>query len=327
MNGTLFPSFRGDWNTYSLIAPDGTQGPEVSLKTTDGEIVAQTTVNNGIAQLKTERGDYFLQFGAAALPDETERQVKELKILAYESVNSVTLPDSLKIPEDSGLAATVTASSETELSHAVDVLDDDLDTKWAASGEHWILFDFGETKNLTSLSLATYLGNQRQYQFDVQVSDDGENFRTVLQGAQTSGTTLMPEVFELSNAQGRYARIDGHGYVGGGTYNSYSRVRFFDDPEEQKAEQFVWKVESQTVFRQGTKAYITVGAYDYNQQKIEDRPIKLTYTSSAPDIASVNENGVIQFLKAGTVTITVMAECDHVIRLQSIELTVEPGEP
>jgi F5/8 type C domain len=95
---------------------------------------------------------------------------------------------------------------------AANAIDGDLSTRWSGAGDGvWIRFDLGSVTTVDSVSLAWYDGDSRQSTFDVQLSQDGSAWSTVLSRATSSGTTLSPETYGFTGGPARYVRIVGHG--------------------------------------------------------------------------------------------------------------------
>jgi parallel beta-helix repeat protein len=98
------------------------------------------------------------------------------------------------------------------------VLDDDLTTRWSAQsalvdGERtgqWLQFNLGTKQTISYVGLAFHNGNVRSTIFDLEVSDDGENWARVFSG-QSSGTTLEMEAFDFPDAEAKYIRFVGYG--------------------------------------------------------------------------------------------------------------------
>lgn len=106
------------------------------------------------------------------------------------------------------------ASAEPEEAHsATKVSDNDTqaESRWAASGEQWICLDLGSKKEFSALGLTWWNGSTRSYKFDIEISDDGENFTTILED-QASSMQEDFEVFALSETtSARYVRYRGYG--------------------------------------------------------------------------------------------------------------------
>ena len=105
------------------------------------------------------------------------------------------------------------------------VNDGRLDTRWAAEGEQWIMFDLGEKTPLKIVSIAFYKGMERRAFFNIEISDDGENFTKIYSGIST-GSTVAHENFEVDDISTRYVRISGTGNTSN-KWNNYSEVAFF----------------------------------------------------------------------------------------------------
>ncbi len=89
-------------------------------------------------------------------------------------------------------------------------VDNDLSTRWSASGDgQWIEYDLGVVRTVGLVRIGVYQGDSRMNKFDLQVSSDRVNWETVWSG-ESSGMTLEQEVYDFSDIQGRYVRYLGH---------------------------------------------------------------------------------------------------------------------
>lgn len=104
-------------------------------------------------------------------------------------------------------------------------IDKNLSTRWASKvgdGE-WICFDLGEEMNVSSVQIAFYNALNRHWQFDIQISSDGETFTNVLTGQESKAETINPETFNLpAGTKARYIRYLGHGVLD----LNYNRVSY-----------------------------------------------------------------------------------------------------
>ena len=101
------------------------------------------------------------------------------------------------------------------------VIDNNLNTRWSNLGQgSWIQLDLGSKKSICSVDIAWYLGNTRQNNFVISVSDDGTAFTNKFSGT-SSGTTTSPEKYTLpAGTEGRYVRIT----VNGNTQNDWASI-------------------------------------------------------------------------------------------------------
>ncbi|MGW0520858.1 chondroitinase-B domain-containing protein [Crossiella sp. NPDC003009] len=95
---------------------------------------------------------------------------------------------------------------------AANTLDKDLNTRWSAEGDGvWIRYDLGSARTVGSVSLAWHKGDTRKDTFEVQLSDDGSAWTTVLPRRTTSGSTLQLQNHDFPDKSARYVRVVGHG--------------------------------------------------------------------------------------------------------------------
>jgi hypothetical protein len=108
---------------------------------------------------------------------------------------------------------------------AANVLDNDLNTRWSASGDgQWIQFCLSDISSVTGVQIAFFSGNTRSSTFDVLVGNDGTTWTTAATGRVSSGTSLTLETFNFTAVSGKYVRIVGHGN-NVNLWNSYTEVK------------------------------------------------------------------------------------------------------
>lgn len=89
-------------------------------------------------------------------------------------------------------------------------IDGDMATRW--SGNMGIItYDLGVEKKVDGVSIAWYLGNQRKYNFKIEVSKDNKTWSTALDASQSTGKTNDFENYVFSEVPARYVRITGMG--------------------------------------------------------------------------------------------------------------------
>jgi len=100
------------------------------------------------------------------------------------------------------------------------VKDNNLQTRWSNNGKgSWIQLDLGSSKNICSVNIAWYKGNERQNNFIISTSKDGSTFTKVLE-KKSSGTSLNLEKYILTKPDARYIKIT----VNGNTQNDYASI-------------------------------------------------------------------------------------------------------
>lgn len=116
-------------------------------------------------------------------------------------------------------------------------LDGFLSTRWSAETAvadrpQWIEYDLGAVTTIGYAGIAWHQGDVRQSMFDLEVSDDGETWRTVAIGRSSGGESVDLEPVEFDDAaasvgvSGRYLRYVGHGNTRNG-WNSLTEVRLY----------------------------------------------------------------------------------------------------
>jgi hypothetical protein len=109
-----------------------------------------------------------------------------------------------------GSAATASASADSNHLPAAS-LDSNPGTFWAAQGNNqWLRYDLQSPRTVTHLNIAWARGNQGRASFELQTSDNGNDFVTVFSG-QSSGATTAPETYDIPDTSARYIRLLGHG--------------------------------------------------------------------------------------------------------------------
>ena len=98
--------------------------------------------------------------------------------------------------------------------------DNNLNTVWSNYGVgSSIDLDLGSTKNICSLDIAWYKGDERENNFVISISQDGKSYKTVL-STKSSGKSLSYEKYVFSDNLARYVKIT----VNGNTQNNYATI-------------------------------------------------------------------------------------------------------
>jgi len=111
-------------------------------------------------------------------------------------------------------AVGVSVSSQPEPQNKKEnVLDNDFTTRWTgmAHGEYAVI-DLGEVKKIDGVALAFWKGYEREYYFDIYVSEDGEKWTEAYLMGQSSGTTENLEAYAFdSPLNAQYVKCVGFG--------------------------------------------------------------------------------------------------------------------
>jgi F5/8 type C domain/Calcineurin-like phosphoesterase len=137
--------------------------------------------------------------------------ISEVKIYGYKTLSESCVKSSI---------SQVSAASSQVGFPPSNAIDRNLNTIWSNYGVgSWIQLDLGTTKNVCSIDIAWYKGNERQNNFVISSSIDGITFSNIL-SSKSSGTTLSPEKYTIADTNARYLRIT----VNGNTQNSYASI-------------------------------------------------------------------------------------------------------
>jgi len=103
-------------------------------------------------------------------------------------------------------------------------IDNDLGTRWSNLGiGSWIVYDLGGQRDLCNVDIAWYTGDRRTNSFVISASSDGSTYTNIYTGS-SSGTTLLPEKYDLPDVNARYVRIT----VNGNTQNDWASITEVD---------------------------------------------------------------------------------------------------
>jgi endoglucanase len=140
------------------------------------------------------------------------------------------------------------------------VLDNDLNTRWSATGDgQWIQFCLNTATTVSGVQIAFYSGNIRSSTFDVLTGTDGQTWTTAASGLQSSGTSLNLETFTFTPRTAKYVRIVGHGNSVN-AWNSYTEVKIQTGSGNN---QLITLLPQQDAYaRDGASAAITHGTTD-----------------------------------------------------------------
>ncbi len=104
-------------------------------------------------------------------------------------------------------------------------IDGDGTTRWSAQGVQHITWELGKSSKLNCIAIHFYNGAARRAYFDLQVSDDGNNW-TEISDQISCGTWDGLEYFSLNDLNGRYVRLVGDG-TNVGDWNSVCEIKIY----------------------------------------------------------------------------------------------------
>lgn len=153
----------------------------------------------------------------------------------------------------------VTASSN-DGNVPANVLDNDLNTRWSASGDgQYIQFCLNAATTISGVQIAFYSGNTRTSSFDILTGTDGQNWTNAATNVVSSGTSLNLETFTFSPRTAKYVRIVGHGNSAS-AWNSYTEVKIQTGTGNNQL--FTLLPTQDAYVRDGANAAITYGVTD-----------------------------------------------------------------
>ncbi|OAS16087.1 OmpL47-type beta-barrel domain-containing protein [Paenibacillus oryzisoli] len=196
VNGVSIDNFSPSTYTYAVALPLGTKViPTISAESDHIVEIAQPQQVFGTAVITVkDRQDPYLQA-------KYEVQMTGYPIYGEVPDRFITYPIQA-VSASAGYHASFPPAS---------AIDGDLTTRYAAKGiTHWIQFDLGEVKPIRSVLLAFLKGDVDKYNFDLQVSEDGMNWKTVYSG-KSSGKTAGLEIFQFGKENARYVKYNGKG--------------------------------------------------------------------------------------------------------------------
>jgi hypothetical protein len=139
--------------------------------------------------------------------------ISEIKIYGYKGSSESCTNSQLS-------QATASAPSSQSGFPSSRAVDNNLNTVWSNYGVgSSIQLDLGSSKNICSVDIAWYKGNERQNNFIVSTSQDGKSYKTVI-STVSSGKSLSYEKYNVVDTNARYIRIT----VNGNTQNNYASI-------------------------------------------------------------------------------------------------------
>ncbi|MCW3464161.1 glycosyl hydrolase family 8 [Chitinophaga nivalis] len=144
---------------------------------------------------------------------------------ATDNGNATTVSAVVNVTVTGGTACVPATASSDDGNVAANVLDNDLNTRWSATGTNeWIQLCLANPVTVNSVSIAFFKGDTRRSSFDIQVSQNGTTWTNAATGKQSSGTSTALETFNITPVTAKYVKIIGHGN-NLNAWNSYTEVK------------------------------------------------------------------------------------------------------
>lgn len=218
INGTKLDEFNPEKSEYSVNMFASATLPKVDVDAAEGCTAKVTqpqgvaddgviTVTNSVGRKRT----YRIKFKYTEKIIENHLDVK----------SSLTLPDNIKMCEAVNIGATHVPEKNN---FPQNTQDGDFVTRWTSDMSGAALTaDLGEIKELSGFALAFFYGDERNYKYDLLISEDGYTYTRILKGATSSGKTSEYEWIG-ANVKARYIRYVGYGHAAG-AWNNLSEFR------------------------------------------------------------------------------------------------------
>ena len=304
LNGTDVSAFSTDKTDYVLTAPNGS-----TVTVLEGDSTLPVTLTDTSASFSYGGKNYTIRFENnmfdGLLGTNTPGTIASL-IATKESAGG---NDDKNNPWMTVKNVTMSTGEEKYIPTGTidNVINDQLINRWSGNGiGAYLIYDFGEQKTFHSFGLAGLNGDTRAFKFSVSVSDDNELWTEVIPQTQTSGKTKLFDTFNMNGAKGRYVKVTGYGDSNGGTYNSWTEVRFWESQAQQDEDRAGWEKDgyftSAATNSVGDVVLLKISAMDAAGKIVDSGAI--TFESSDEKVATVDQNGKITFIGKGSVSIT-----------------------
>ena len=95
-------------------------------------------------------------------------------------------------------------------------------TRWSVQGQgHWILYELNEPAVVDCVAVSWLYGNERNYSFSIEVSDNTENSWTKVFQGKSGGKSELLETYKFEPVKTRYLRVT----CNGNTANNWNNIQ------------------------------------------------------------------------------------------------------
>lgn len=220
VDGKMIEDFYADKTEYKIILPFGTETvPNITATAKVGNAVVIPAANvyeKTIIRIEKE-GYHPIEIKISFISS-TDRDINVTEALSGAEPAKGTLGTLIK-------PLRATASKVDDEKHGLsNLLDDNFETRCAASGIVWFEVDFGEVIDINGVSISFYDGDLRKQKYDLLYSEDGVNYKRVFSGNSLGTTTDYESV--AAPGRVRYIRFAGYGNSSS-NWNSVTEIRAY----------------------------------------------------------------------------------------------------
>ncbi len=139
------------------------------------------TITGGTGQVRT-----YTPTAGYTGPDSFTFRANDGTVNSNTATVSITVVDPATCPANLPVSSVFASGDDGNIPS--NVLDNNLNTRWSDQGQSWIAADLGSSKEICSVDIAWYLGNQREYAYLIIKSTDGNTWTDVFTGSSTAAT-------------------------------------------------------------------------------------------------------------------------------------------
>lgn len=184
-------------------------------------IYTTSTGNGGIDDLTGLTGSgRYLRVHGTKRSLQYGHSIWELEVYGKKSGTTPPNPD----PDPTPVPCEGPIAKSDDGNGPANTVDNNLGTRWSANGDgQWIYYCVGDNKIISGANIAFYKGNVRSALFDLEISNDAQNWDPISPGHISSGNSLDLESFTFPGKKARYIRYLGHG----NSANSWNSITEF----------------------------------------------------------------------------------------------------
>lgn len=206
VDGKRIDGFREDLTLYEVDVKKGNELPAISAKT---DSAAEITIQNANSVKDVTQ---------ITVTSKVDSRYKKIYTIKY---NSVVTPDGMTKLTPVGITSSYPAQDGYLVENLIDGRND---TWWAAEGlgENAVI-DYGEVKDISVIGIDMLYGTRRTTNYKLEISDDGENWKEIFNGANSIKTDDM-EYHDVEGEKARYLKLSAYGNSEGSRWISLAEI-------------------------------------------------------------------------------------------------------